>query len=1048
MRRLACVVSLVTLLFAVSIASAQQPNNSTVPNLIRYGGTLFQSGSAAAAAKITGVTFAIYKQQEGGAAVWLETQNVTPDANGHYSVLLGSTRAEGLSADIFPAQEERWLGVQVQGLPEQPRMLLVSVPYAMKAAEADKLSGHSASEFVTTDNLQSAVQQQLQQQTPKGHSTTSVMAAGVNTNNGVIPAITNPATNFVDSTTDQVVSVKQNGTGMGLAASSPSNVAILGTLNYIAKPGVVAGVEGTSAVNNGYGMFGYSAAASGGIGIHGRSDSPNGIGLQGWAIGTGGIAINATESSLSGSPIGLVARVSAPNATGAFITNVATTTVTGPLISASTTLGGQQFTVSGSGNVSAAGSISGTRLVSTVATGTAPLQVASTTVVPNLNASLLGGSPASAFAPASGSINYIQNGTSFQIGTNFVIDGSGTAGGSLTGHDIRSATNYQIGGIGVVLSLGSAPLDGNLFLGSGAGVNTVPGSGLFNTFTGSNSGHSNTTGRNNVFSGEDAGYFNVDGSYNTFVGPHSGFLNVSGTENTLLGHFAGAHIKSGSNNIDIGEHAGPTSDESNTIRIGTSDQTSTYITGISGAGTTSGVPVFIDATGKLGTTGGSLGGVTSFNGRTGAVVPAANDYDFSQLSGTVGGLQLAGTYTNPLTLNSNFNSFVGTFSGNGAGLTGVPVSAGSPNYIQNGSSQQASASFNIDGNGTVGATVSANLVNANSGFTLSGTPILGGNINNLLVGEFAGQTGPSGWANTFLGNNSGQFTTTGGSNTFVGNMSGNSNTGGANNTFVGFNSGGQNTTGFQNTYVGYLAGVNGAAVGDNTFVGHRAGFNNTTGGSNLFLGWSAGFNNVSGSNDIYIVSDGPGSGNESNTIRIGIPGAQSAAYMQGISGTNIGSGSAVYVSSNGQLGTLTSSRRFKEQIRDMGESTRGLMKLRPVTYFYKPEYDKGPRTLQYGLIAEEVAEVYPELVAYEEDGKPYTVKYQYLTTMLLNELQKQHAVVAAQRQEIESLKSELQLQNAALQDRLSRLESLVKTQMQTAGDKSSRLVTATGGGLQ
>ena len=132
----------------------------------------------------------------------------------------------------------------------------------------------------------------------------------------------------------------------------------------------------------------------------------------------------------------------------------------------------------------------------------------------------------------------------------------------------------------------------------------------------------------------------------------------------------------------------------------------------------------------------------------------------------------------------------------------------------------------------------------------------------------------------------------------------------------------------------------------------------------------------------------------------------------------------------------------------MGDSTSALMKLRPVTFLYKPEYDKGPRTLQYGLIAEEVAEVYPDLVAYEEDGKPYTVKYQYLTTMLLNEMQKQYhraeaeAVVntqqgeqiEAQRQEIDTLKAQLRLQNAAFQERLSRLESMVGTQTQIAAD--------------
>jgi hypothetical protein len=177
-------------------------------------------------------------------------------------------------------------------------------------------------------------------------------------------------------------------------------------------------------------------------------------------------------------------------------------------------------------------------------------------------------------------------------------------------------------------------------------------------------------------------------------------------------------------------------------------------------------------------------------------------------------------------------------------------------------------------------------------------------------------------------------------------------------------------------------------------------------------GYTAGLSNTTGNNDIYIGNKGPISGSESSTIRIGGDvgfGPQTAAHIAGIYGVNIGSGTTVFINSNGQLRTLTSSRRFKEQIRDMGDSTSGLMKLRPVTFFYKPEYDKGPRTLQYGLLAEEVAEIYPDLVAYEPDGKPYTVRYQYPTTMLLNEMQKQYHrvdeqadVIKAQQQDVEA----------------------------------------------
>ena len=114
---------------------------------------------AAMASRTVGVTLLIYGQQDGGAPVWLETQSVATDASGQYNVLLGSTAATGLPGNLFAQQEQRWLAVKAEGQPEQPRVLLVSVPYAMKAVEADRLAGHSVSEFVTTDNLQSAVQQ-------------------------------------------------------------------------------------------------------------------------------------------------------------------------------------------------------------------------------------------------------------------------------------------------------------------------------------------------------------------------------------------------------------------------------------------------------------------------------------------------------------------------------------------------------------------------------------------------------------------------------------------------------------------------------------------------------------------------------------------------------------------------------------------------------------------------------------------------------------------------------------------------------------------------
>jgi hypothetical protein len=136
--------------------SAQQTSTTSVPNLIRYSGTLKDAqGAATSSSTAVGVSFSIYKQQDGGAAVWMETQNVIPDSNGQYSVVLGSTTAAGLPDDLFSQQEQRWLGVQVQGQAEQARVLMVSVPYAFKAHEAETLAGKSISDFVLAKDLNS-----------------------------------------------------------------------------------------------------------------------------------------------------------------------------------------------------------------------------------------------------------------------------------------------------------------------------------------------------------------------------------------------------------------------------------------------------------------------------------------------------------------------------------------------------------------------------------------------------------------------------------------------------------------------------------------------------------------------------------------------------------------------------------------------------------------------------------------------------------------------------------------------------------------------------
>jgi len=114
--------------------------NTAVPGLINYSGVL-KDIDGKPITGITGVTFLLYKDEQGGAPVWIETQNVAPDKNGKYTVSLGATKLDSSLSDSFANSEGRWLGVQVSGQAEQPRVLLVSVPYAMKAADADTIGG-------------------------------------------------------------------------------------------------------------------------------------------------------------------------------------------------------------------------------------------------------------------------------------------------------------------------------------------------------------------------------------------------------------------------------------------------------------------------------------------------------------------------------------------------------------------------------------------------------------------------------------------------------------------------------------------------------------------------------------------------------------------------------------------------------------------------------------------------------------------------------------------------------------------------------------------
>ncbi len=221
-----------------------------------------------------------------------------------------------------------------------------------------------------------------------------------------------------------------------------------------------------------------------------------------------------------------------------------------------------------------------------------------------------------------------------------------------------------------------------------------------------------------------------------------------------------------------------------------------------------------------------------------------------------------------------------------------------------------------------------------------------------------------------------------------------------------------NTSGSANIASGLYALYYNTTGYYNIASGLEALFNNTTGSNNVALGYLAGANLTTGSNNIDIGNAG-GAG-EGGVIRLGTKGTHTATYIAGINGVTASGGVAVYINANGQLGTLPSSKRFKREIHAMGQASARLMQLRPVTFRYKQAAEDGTHPLQYGLIAEEVAKVYPDLVQYDQAGKPLAVYYHLLTPMLLNELQKAHRQAQAQRSEIAILRAALHKQGSEL----------------------------------
>jgi Chaperone of endosialidase len=210
-------------------------------------------------------------------------------------------------------------------------------------------------------------------------------------------------------------------------------------------------------------------------------------------------------------------------------------------------------------------------------------------------------------------------------------------------------------------------------------------------------------------------------------------------------------------------------------------------------------------------------------------------------------------------------------------------------------------------------------------------------------------------------------------------------------------------------------------------------FNNTTGSSNIALGFRAGSNLTTGNNNIDIGN--PGVAGESSTIRIGL--FQTSTYIAGIFGVAV-TGGPVVVNANGRLGVTACSARFKEAIKPMDKVSEAILALKPVTFRYKKEIDADGAP-QFGLVAEDVEKVNPDLVVRDAEGKVYSVRYEAVNAMLLNEFLKEHKKVQAQEATIAQQRKDFAASIAQQQKEIESLTAMVKEQAAQIQKVSSQL---------
>jgi Chaperone of endosialidase len=325
---------------------------------------------------------------------------------------------------------------------------------------------------------------------------------------------------------------------------------------------------------------------------------------------------------------------------------------------------------------------------------------------------------------------------------------------------------------------------------------------------------------------------------------------------------------------------------------------------------------------------------------------------------------------------------------------------------------------------------------------------------NTATGRFALLTNTEGSENTAVGASALKLNTTGSQNVALGRSALFENTTGSFNNALGYNAMSSNTSGYENTAIGDCGlmantiGHDNQSLGEGALINNTSGnynvaagsfalANNTTGELNVGLGFEAGFEALeltTGNNNIDIANHGVAG--ESNTIRIGRPvavtavgpvaftlPAHTATYIAGIYSTTVAKGLVVKVDSTGHLGTVGSSERFKDAIKPMDKTSESILALKPVTFRYKHELD--PEGVpQFGLIAEQVEKVNPDLVVRDAEGKVYSVRYDAVNAMLLNEFLKEHKAALEEHRKVEKLEATVAGLVATMKEQASQIQKM------------------------